>query len=183
MKKINKKGKRKEKPLPIEVSKDEYIAILNVTEFMHHKVAFMLAFEAGLRISEVVNLKKEDINESLNQIRINMGKNSKDRIVNLPISWRSSLIKYIPIKCKQRALQKAFIKACEQTGLKDKKPKIHFHSLRHGYATENLRSSVDLYTISKMLGHEDISTTTIYAHLCPEDAIKEVRNKFGSRSH
>lgn len=177
-----KKGiKAKPKPLPIEVTKDEYLEILKVTDFMHHKVAFMLAFESGLRISEVVNLKPEDISEKLQQIRINMGKNSKDRIVNLPLSWRSHLIKYIPIKCQQRALQKAFITACEKAGIKAKKPKIHFHSLRHGYATESLRSGVDLYTISKLLGHEDISTTTIYAHLCPEDAIREVRNKFGSR--
>ena len=65
--------------------------------------------------------------------------------------------------------------------MKKQKPKIHFHSLRHGFATESLRSGVDLYTISKLLGHEDISTTTIYAHLCPEDAIREVRSKFGSR--
>lgn len=181
MKHNKKKGERKPKPLPIEVTQDEYIEILNVTDFMHHKVAFMLAFESGLRISEVVNLKPEDIDEKLNQIRINMGKNSKDRIVSLPLSWRSHLIKQIPLKCQQRALQKAFIGACEKTGLKKKKPKIHFHSLRHGFATESLRSGVDLYTISKLLGHEDISTTTIYAHLCPEDAIREVRSKFGSR--
>jgi len=54
--------------------------------------------------------------------------------------------------------------------------------LRHGFATEALRSGVDLYTISKLLGHEDISTTTIYAHLCPEDAIRELRSKFGTRN-
>jgi len=179
-----KKGtKAKPKPLPIEVTKDEYLEILKVTEFMHHKVAFMLAFESGLRISEIVNLRPEDISESLKQIRINMGKNSKDRIVSLPLSWRSHLIKEIPLKCQQRALQKAFINACEQTGLKKKKPKIHFHSLRHGFATESLRSGVDLYTISKLLGHQDISTTTIYAHLCPEDAIREVRSKFGTRQN
>ena len=177
----NVKGKAKPKPLPIEVTKDEYLEILNVTDFMHHKVAFMLAFESGLRISEVVNLKPEDISENLKQIRINMGKNSKDRIVSLPLSWRSHLIKYIPLKCQQRALQKAFITACEKTGLKKRKPKIHFHSLRHGFATESLRSGVNIYTISKLLGHADISTTTIYAHLCPEDAIREVRNKFGTR--
>jgi len=141
----------------------------------------MLAFESGLRISEVVNVRKEDIDEGLKQIRINMGKNSKDRIVNLPVSWQTHLINHVPIQCKQRALQKAFIKACEETGLKNRKPKIHFHSLRHGYATEALRSGVDLYTISKLLGHEDVSTTTIYAHLCPEDAIKELMAKFGRR--
>jgi len=182
MKPQKKKGSKvREQPLPIEVTKDEYLEILNVTDFMHHKVAFMLAFESGLRISEVVNLKPEDISENLKQIRVNMGKNSKDRIVNLPLSWRSHLIKYIPLKCQQRALQKAFITACEKTGLKKRKPKIHFHSLRHGFATESLRSGVNIYTISKLLGHADISTTTIYAHLCPEDAIREVRNKFGTR--
>ena len=178
------KGKKvKPKPLPIEVTQDEYLELLKVTDFMHHKVAFMLAFESGLRISEVVNLKPEDISESLKQIRVNMGKNSKDRITMLPLSWRSHLIKYIPLKCKQRALQKAFIGACEKTGLKDRKPKIHFHSLRHGFATELLRSGTELLTISKLLGHEDISTTTIYAHLCPEDAIREGRSKFGTRKN
>ena len=177
------KGKRKAKPLPIEVTQEEYLEILKVTEYMHHKVAFMLAFESGLRISEIVNLQPEDINVKLKQIRINMGKNSKDRIVNLPLSWRSHLIDYIPLKCQQRALQKAFIKGATETGLKKRKPKIHFHSLRHGFATEALRSGVKLYTISKLLGHEDISTTTIYAHLCPDQAIKEVRSKFGTRKN
>ena len=180
--KIPGEGKKvKPKPLPIEVTQDEYVEILKVTQFMHHKVAFMLAFESGLRISEVVNLKKEDIDLRNNQIRINMGKFSKDRIVNVPLSWQPAHINFIPIKCQQRALQKAFIKSCYLTGLKLRKPKIHFHSLRHGYATEALRSGVDLYTISKLLGHEDISTTTIYAHLCPEDAIKELTSKFGTR--
>ena len=179
---IPNKGKKvKAKPLPIEVTQDEYVELLKVTEFMHHKVAFMLAFESGLRISEVVNLKKEDIDLGNKQIRINMGKFSKDRIVNIPLSWKPAHINFIPLKCQQRALQKAFIKSALITGLKAKKPKIHFHSLRHGYATEALRSGVDLYTISKLLGHEDISTTTIYAHLCPEDAIKEMTSKFGTR--
>jgi len=177
-----KKGKTvKAKPLPIEVTQDEYVELLKVTEFMHHKIAFMLAFESGLRISEVVNLKKEDFNIKDEQIRVNLGKNSKDRIVGLPLSWQPQHINFIPIKCQQRALQKAFIKSCHITGLKKQKPKIHFHSLRHGFATEALRSGVDLYTISKLLGHEDISTTTIYAHLCPEDAIRELKSKFGTR--
>jgi len=179
--KVRKGEKVKAKPLPIEVTREEYINIQKVTKYLRHKVAFMLGFESGLRISEIVHLKKEDFDLINKQIRINMGKNSKDRIVSLPLSWQPHHINYIPLPCQQRALQKAFILACNETGLKKKKPKIHFHSLRHGFATEALRSGVDLYTISKLLGHEDISTTTIYAHLCPEDAIKEVRKKFGKR--
>ena len=85
--------------------------------------------------------------------------------ITMQLLTNNKRIKYIPIKCQQRALQKAFIKACVETGLKKKKPKIHFHSLRHGYATEGLRSGVDLYTISKLLGHEDIGTTQIYTHI------------------
>ena len=182
MKPQKKKGSKvREQPLPIEVTKDEYLEILNVTDFMHHKVAFMLAFESGLRISEVVNLKPEDISENLKQIRVNMGKNSKDRIVNLPLSWRSHLIKYIPLKCQQRALQKAFIKSAEITGLKIKKPKIHFHSLRHGFATECIRAGIDISTVSGLLGHSDISTTSIYINLCPAERIQKYRNKFGGR--
>jgi len=182
MKRPTKKGTtRKPKPLPIEVTKEEYLEILKATPHMHHKVAFMLAFESGLRISEVVDLKPEDIDTGNEQIRINMGKNSKDRIVNLPVHWKLPYIKYIPLKCQQRALQKAFVSACIKTGLRKKKPRVHFHSLRHGYATESIRAGVDLATVSGLMGHEDISTTGIYINLCPSERIAQVRSKFGRR--
>lgn len=178
-----KKGKKmKPKPLPIEVNQDEYVEVLNATRLMHHKIAFMLAFESGLRISEVVNLKKEDFDFGNKQIRVNMGKFSKDRIVALPVSWKEHHIKYIPMPCKQRALQKAFIASSIETGLKKKKPKVHFHSLRHGFATECIRSGIDLPTLSGLLGHEDISTTGIYINLCPDERIKQYRDKFGRRN-
>ncbi len=177
-----KKGKRvKAKPLPIEINQDEYVELLKVTKHMHHKVAFMFGFESGLRISEITGLKKEDIDEGNQQVRVNMGKNSKDRIVNLPLSWKPHHIKYIPMPCKQRALQKALIQSAEITGLKAKKPKVHFHSLRHGYATESIRSGVGIATVSGLLGHEDISTTSIYINLCPAERIAELRSKFGTR--
>ncbi len=177
-----KKGsKAKAKPLPIEVNQDEYVKIINNTKHMHHKIAFMLAFESGLRISEVVNLKKTDFDFGNKQIRINMGKNSKDRVVSLPLSWKPQHIKYIPLKCKQRALQKAFINSAEITGLKARKPKVHFHSLRHGFATECIRSGMDITTVSGLLGHEDVSTTSIYINLCPAERIAQYRNKFGKR--
>ena len=182
MRPIKEKGKKvKAKPLPVEINQDEYVELLKVTEFMHHKVAFMLGFESGLRISEIVNLKKSDFDFGNKQIRVNMGKNSKDRIVSLPLSWQPQHINYIPIKCQQRALQKAFIKSAIITGLKAKKPKIHFHSLRHGFATECVRSGVGLATLQGLLGHEDLATTTIYVNLCPAERIAEVRNKFGKR--
>ena len=175
------KGARNPKPLPIEVTVDEYIEILYATPFMHHKIAFMLGFESGLRISEIVNLRPEDFDFKNQQIRINMGKNSKDRIVNIPLSWQPQHINYIPLKCQQRALQKAFITSATKTGLKAKKPKIHFHSLRHGHATESVRSGIELPYIKDSLGHEDLTTTAIYINLCPAERIKQYQEKFGTR--
>ena len=176
------KGRKvKPKPLPIEISQEEYVEILKVTELMHHKIAFMLGFESGLRISEIVHLQKADFDFVNKQIRVNMGKFSKDRIVSLPLSWQPSHINFIPLKCQQRALQKALIKSAIETGLKAKKPKVHFHSLRHGFATECLRSGIDLVTIQGLLGHEDLGTTAIYVNLCPAERIQKYRNKFGGR--
>jgi len=124
--KTKNRGKAKEKPLPIEVTLTEYIKIQKVTKYLRHKVAFMLAFESGLRISEVTGLKKEDFDLGNKQIRVNMGKNSKDRIVSLPLSWQPHHINYIPLPCQQRALQKAFIAACVETGLKARSQRFIF---------------------------------------------------------
>ena len=164
--------KSKKKPLPIEVNELEFTELLEATRSMHHKVAFLLAWESGLRISEITNLKPEDFDLERGTIRVNCGKGGKDRIVGLPASWMSHLLKYIPIKCSNRAIQKAFEMYRKRTGLRKKKPKVHFHSLRHGYATYLRRKGVSIDHIQKLLGHSDISTTMIYVNLAPEEAIK-----------
>ena len=90
-----KKGKKvTAKPLPVEVDEKEFTKLLEATQKMHHKVAFLLAWGSGLRISEVCNLQKGDIDMENKRIRINMGKNSKDRIVPLPKGWKPKLMNY-----------------------------------------------------------------------------------------
>ncbi len=173
------KGKKvKAKPLPIEVDEQEFTDLLSATQKMHHKVAFVLAWGSGLRISEVVNLKPEDIDFKKKQIRINMGKNSKDRIVSIPKNFKEKHLQFIPIACKQRALQKAFKYYADKAGFLKKKPKVHFHSLRHGFATQCLRKGISLPTIQGLLGHEDLSTTSIYLNLCPQERLNEYYDKF-----
>ena len=176
---VKKKGSKvKAKPLPLEIDRSEYLGLLHNTPHLRHKVAFMFGWESGLRISEIVGLKKEDINETTGEVRINMGKNSKDRIVTLPQSWQKHHINYIPLPCKQRALQKALIAAAEKSGLKAKKPTVHFHSLRHGFATHCIRSRVDINHVQKLMGHEDVQTTSIYINLAPREAIEDYKKKF-----
>jgi integrase/recombinase XerD len=183
---MNKEGrKRKPKPLPIEVTKKEFGRIQEtIKDNIKKRKYFManfLAWGSGLRISEVVNLKPEDFNFEEGTIRINMGKNSKDRIVPIPKGWTRYEMKYIPIGVGTRSLQKEFIKSCIESGVKAEKPKVHFHSLRHGFATECIRSGMSLPTVQGLLGHEDLETTTIYINLAPSERIKEYKEKFLTR--
>lgn len=167
------------KPLPIEINQKEICAIIHETQKMHHKIAFVLAWGSGLRISEVVNLKPEDFDWDEMSLRINMGKNSKDRVVSIPKGFKKEHMKYIPIPCKQRSLQKAFIMYANKAGVMDKKPKAHFHSLRHGHATHSLRCGMSLIDIQGNLGHEDVSTTSVYTHLAPQERLVNYQNNFG----
>lgn len=180
----NKRGRKKgskvkAKPLPIECNSEEFIKILEHTISYHHKIAFMLGWAAGLRVSEIIGLEQKDFNFNTSEIRINMGKNSKDRIVPMPVWMCQEYVdKYLPIKCGVRSLQKAFESATTRSGVKDNNPSIHFHSLRHGCATQCLREGMLLTNIQKILGHEDISTTSIYTNLSPEEMKKDYKENF-----
>ena len=177
---VKKKGSKvKAKPLPLEIDRQEYIDLLYACKHLRHRVAIMLGWESGLRISEICALQKADIDEKKKQIRVNCGKNSKDRIVPLPISWQKHHINYIPLPCKQRAIQKAIIAAAEISGLKDKKPAVHFHSTRHGFATECIRCGVDINKVQMAMGHSDVQTTSIYINLAPKEMLDEIHQKFG----
>ena len=174
-----KKGsKAKRKPLPIEVTKEEFTEIVKHPKQMKYRIAFLLAWGSGLRISEVVNLKPTDFDFNDKTIRINMGKNSKDRIVAIPKGFQKVHLKYLPMDVGARSLQKEFVKCAELAGVKKKKPTVHFHSLRHGFATECIRSGMDLSHVQKLLGHEDLQTTAIYINLLPKESIDQYHERF-----
>lgn len=163
-----KEKKKRKRPLPIYVNFKEYVKLLQYTRSMHHKIAFMLAWESGLRISEVMHLQKVDIDVENKTIRINEGKGCKDRIVPLPFNWAEHHMDSIPMKCSARAIQKAFEMYAEMSGLYKLKPKVHFHSLRHGFATHQYELGMEIPEIQMALGHNDISTTMIYVNLHPK---------------
>lgn len=169
---------RKPKKLPVAISEAEFTKLVAEVKKMHHKVAFLLGFGSGLRISEVINLQPKDIDMKEKRILVVEGKGKKDRVVPLPKGFREYHIKYIPLSCKARALQKAFKFYCEKAGLLEAKPTLHFHSLRHGFATQCVRKGVKLSMIQMMMGHADISTTGIYIQLNPEEALNEYQDKF-----
>lgn len=171
--------KFKKKTLPQALSDEEFMKIISLLDKKESsrstKVAFLLAYESGLRISEVLKLKKEDINETAKTIFIRQGKFSKDRVVPLPKTWKTYMMKYIPISKGERALEQAFKKRVRKLGLN---PIYHFHSLRHSFATHCLERGMPINQVQILMGHSSVGTTNVYIQANPKDAIDKYNEIF-----
>lgn len=172
--------KRRKKKLPVFISEKDLLDIMKVSEHKHHKLAYMIGFYSGLRISEIINVEPRDINFEQGTIFVREGKGGKDGIARLPPMFRKEMLELLPLKklIKVRALQKAFTKACEESGVKERKPEIHFHSLRHGFCTHAVEKGIDITRVQVLARHENIATTNIYTHLNPKIALEEFNRKF-----
>lgn len=172
------KSKRKPKRLPVAISEEEFDKLLKHTNMKHHKLSFLLAFESGLRISEVLKLEPRDVDLKEKKILIREGKGSKDRIVGLPKHFQESYLKMLPIRCGERALEKAFKSASKRAGLLDSKPSLHFHSLRHGFGSHLANRGMPIHHIRTLMGHSNISTTNVYLEMNPKLALKSAEELF-----
>lgn len=172
------KKERKPKKLPIAITQEEFLKLLGETKQKHHKLAFLLGFESGLRISEIIKLEPRDVNLKDKSLLIRQAKGSKDRIANLPKHFREEYLKLLPLKCGERALEKAFKSAAGKAGLLKFKPELHFHSLRHGFASHAASNGVPIHHLRTLLGHANISTTNVYLDMNPKGALKSVEELF-----
>lgn len=148
------------------------------------KTAFLLAFGAGLRISEVVGGKREDgdhikalekDNVKENYINIFGGKGKKDRVVPKPKGWRDYMNDVLPIKKSSRTLQRNFKKYAKAANLPDY---YSFHSLRHGFGTRMVESGVPLNQVQLLMGHSSLTVTNVYTKARPQDALKSYEELF-----
>lgn len=176
---------RPKKPLllPKALNTIEIQKIIAKTENPKHKLILQLCYGMGLRVSEIVNLKVEDIDSKSMQVLIQRGKGKKDRYVNLPITILQELrIYYKTYLPKEflfegnlggqysvRSAQAVFKNAMKKAGILKT---VGIHSLRHSYATHLLEYGTDISLIQKLLGHNDIRTTLCYTHV----ADQQVRN-------
>ena len=166
------------KKLPVAISEEEFTKLIKYTRKKHHKVAFLLGFAAGLRISEVLKLEPRDINWKDKNIFVRQGKGNKDRIVPIPKGFHMELVNMLPIKCGERALELAFKRAASRAGLLITKPTLHFHSLRHGFGSQLAKTGVPIHHIRTLMGHSNISTTNVYLELNPTEALKAYNDLF-----
>lgn len=172
--------KRRSKKLPVFVSEDDLLEILKVSKHKHHKLAYIISWYSGLRVSEVLNVEPRDIDMENKTLFVRQGKGGKDRVTILPKFFRKEMLELLPLSkfMKVRALQKAFKKACKESGVLANKPTIHFHSLRHGFCTHAVEKGIDITRIQVLAGHSNVATTSIYTHLNPKICIDEFRGKF-----
>ncbi len=164
--------------LPVAVSEEEFGALIDNTLKKHHKMAFLLGYGAGLRISEIIHLEQRDIDIQNKRIIVRQGKGSKDRIVPLPKGWKAWMFDSLPIKCGARSLERAFKTSAKRAGLLSNKPTLHFHSLRHGFATQMVKKGIPIHYVRTLMGHSNIATTNVYLEANPEEALKFYEEKF-----
>jgi integrase/recombinase XerD len=171
------KRTRESKPrkLPIALNYDEFLKILDATKHSRHKLAFKLSFLCGLRVSEIVKLKQENIDYGRRLLFIQQSKGKKDRYVPFPEKFAKDL-KQVPLEMGARALEIAFKKALQKAEItKD----AHFHTLRHSSATYYLSNGMNIVQVQQLLGHSRLDTTSIYLHVSPDNVKNEMDRIWG----
>jgi integrase/recombinase XerD len=181
---------REEKRLPVILNEEEIGSLFKVTDNIKHKAILMLAYSAGLRLSELINVKLTDIDSARMQIRIVQAKGKKDRYSLLSVKLLEVLREYFIIyKPKiwlfEGATRGQYSVGSIQTIMRDSvrkagiKKKVSIHTLRHSFATHLLENGTDLRYIQSLLGHSNSKTTEIYTHITTKgfDQIKSPLDK------
>ena len=182
------KRPRKDRKLPIVLNKDEVLKILSIQSNIKHKAILMLIYSAGLRVSEAVKLRVEDIDSKRGLVYIKVAKGRKDRYTILsnttleilrqywkeyqPGNWLFEGVKH-GRHISTRTIQAIFEQAKDKAGIKKD---VSVHNLRHSFATHLLESGVDLRYIQELVGHKSSKTpiqsffltgqaTEVYTHV------------------
>lgn len=181
---------KKEKKLPNFLQYSEIEKMLNTCDIntplgVRNRLIIETLYDTGIRVSELTNIKIEDINLSKKEIKI-LGKGNKERIVYFGDYEIELLNKYLLFdrqeilkdkdnnylflnhlgnKLTDRGVRLIIDKTIETACLKHK---ISPHTLRHTFATHLLNEGADLKSVQELLGHSSLSTTQIYTHVSNE---------------
>jgi integrase/recombinase XerD len=176
------------KPYPIFITKSEFKKIIDNTQDREMRDIFYTAFNTGMRLGELVNMKWKSIDFNNQKIYIQNSnsfatKNKRDRVIPLnkimqtvianKLKKVSSIVyddfvfsKIKGIKINEDYVSKAFKKIVRLCGCDER---IHFHTLRHSFASNLVQKGASIYIVKELMGHSDVATTQIYAHLNKEN--------------
>ncbi len=172
-------GLKDAKKLPVVLTRNEIRRILDSINNLKHRTMLALMYSSGLRLEELVSLRVRDIVLSDLTIHVKEGKGRKDRVTIFSEKIRDDVARFMlgkgpedylfqsPMidargrrrKLSGRTVQKIFENALKRTGITRKASP---HDLRHSFATHLLEDGISIRHIQMLLGHRNISTTTIY---------------------
>ncbi|HNW99490.1 MAG TPA: tyrosine-type recombinase/integrase [Bacteroidales bacterium] len=166
----------KEKLLPTVLSEEEVRRIISNIDNIKHKTILLTIYSAGLRRSELIKLKVNDIDKERNAVIIKDAKGKKDRNTLLSKKLLFYLDEYMKLyapkvwlfegqdggQYSESSINSIFHEACRKAGI-NKKATVH--TLRHSFATHLLERGTDLRYIQTLLGHSSSKTTEIYTHI------------------
>jgi site-specific recombinase XerD len=167
---------KSERKLPVVLARDDVLRLIAAPTNPKHRALLMLLYSAGLRVSEVVKLRVDDLDRSRRLIRVRGGKGRKDRYTLLSDRALDTVLHYIaqarptvwlfPGATPRhhltiRTVQKIVEQACQSAGITG----ASAHTLRHSFATHLLEAGTDLRYIQELLGHSSSRTTEIYTHV------------------
>lgn len=175
-------GLRDSKHLPVVLSREEIQTVLDVINNLKHRTMLALMYSSGLRLSELVSLRVRDIALEELTVHVKEGKGRKDRITIFSEKIRDDVERFMrgkgadeylfqsPMKDSHgrhyrlsgRTVQKVFENALKRAGIVKKATP---HDLRHSFATHLLENGISIRHIQQLLGHKNITTTTIYTRV------------------
>ncbi|MBU2634231.1 MAG: tyrosine-type recombinase/integrase [Nanoarchaeota archaeon] len=173
----NIKYSRVPRKLPTVLEKQEIIALINSITNPKHKLMIKLIYSAGLRVSELLNLRVCDLNLMNNFGYVRHGKGNKDRMfiiagslkqelfnymINNNLNEDSLLFKSYNGKMSPRSVEEILKKVAKKINLGKR---VHLHALRHSFATHLIENSYSISEVQSLLGHKSPETTQIYLHV------------------
>ena len=187
------KAPKQKKSLPVFISKSDLEKIIQHTSTKLLQDIFSTAFYSGMRLGEILNLIWDCVDFSRRVIIIKningfVTKSKKERVIPMndrlldlflkkyqtsKMLSKNDYIFYrvIGVKLNEDYVSKQFKKAVRSACLNDE---IHFHTLRHSFASNLIQKGASIYVVKELLGHESISTTQIYSHLQSENLSQAV---------
>jgi integrase/recombinase XerD len=180
---------KKAKKLPVVLTMSEIRSIFQNTKHGRNRLLLQFIYSTGCRVSEAVNMKLVDLDWENGIANVRGGKGNKDRVVVLSQKWTGEMKKYLNRrKVKSESLfakkngknistdtvERVIRKAAQESKILKR---VTPHVLRHSFATHLLESGENIRKIQVLLGHANLSTTSIYTHVSREE-IKKVQSPF-----
>ena len=144
-----------------------------------YRIAILLGFEGGLRISEVIGWPLGEIpkltKDMVSEVSIKLkGKRGKERVVPRPRRFSDKAKEMLPLKISRRPLQRFITKLGDEVLHRH----ISFHTMRHGFGSHLAGEGRPLHEIQMLMGHSRLDTTGIYLHANPKIAVEKAREVF-----